>query len=146
MNLPEAISQQTPPTTERCELIYLNGAITADTEEKAFRIYPDPLDARSYYLVKKVDVVGEIYEWNKEELASHGVVGAKVFRVALRYGTDVMVVSYSLQKLGVTIGGEKGPSLLSSETGCQSDSSCSYNCCYKAYPNSYCRCSTCCVA
>jgi len=83
---------------------YLNGGIESDHDQVYFRIYRDPRNRRSYVLLRKADVAGDIYEWTADEIREAGYVGAKVFRVPIRFGTEIQGVSIKVHKVGNPIG------------------------------------------
>lgn len=81
---------------------YLHGAIEPDHAPAYFRLYSNPHHRRSYLLVKKTDVAGDVYEWTGEEARQAGFVGTKVYRVPLQFGTEVQAVSIAIVRVGPT--------------------------------------------
>ncbi len=82
-------------------IISLDGMIAVDPDSTCFRLFRNPNNPRSYLLVKKADVAGDIYEWTAEEKSRAGIVGAKnVHRVPLRFGTKLQQVSIVVYRLG----------------------------------------------
>jgi hypothetical protein len=86
-------------------LLFLDGSLEPDQDAAYFRLYRQPQDRRSYLLIKKADVAGDLYEWTVEEMTQAGFVGAKVYRVPLKFGTELQNVSVTIARLGETIAG-----------------------------------------
>ena len=87
-------------------LLFLDGSVETDGDPAYFRLYRNPQNRRSYLLVKKADVVGDLCEWTAEEVRQAGFVCAKVYRVPLMFGTELQNVSIAIHKLGETIAGD----------------------------------------
>ncbi len=83
-------------------LVYLHGAVESDHDPAYFRLYRIPHDRRSYMLVKKADVAGDLYEWTSEEAHQAGFVGTKVYRVPLQFGTEVQIVAVAIIRVEPT--------------------------------------------
>jgi hypothetical protein len=83
-------------------VFYFHGAIESDHNPAYFRLYSNPHHRRSYMLVKKTDVAGDLYEWTSEETSQAGFIGTKVYRVPLQFGTEVQVVSVAIVRVGPT--------------------------------------------
>lgn len=83
-------------------IAYRHGSIEADHDPAYFRLYANPQNRRTYMLLKKTDVLGDLYEWTTEETRQAGLVGAKRYRVTLKVGTEVQEVFISVRKLGET--------------------------------------------
>ncbi len=81
-------------------ILFLDGAVEADHSAEYLRVYPDPGHRRSYLLVKKADVCGELHVWSAEEIRHAGFIGAKVFRIPLRVGIELQTVSVAVHKFG----------------------------------------------
>ena len=87
-------------------LFFLDGSVEPDHDPAYFRLYRNPQNRRSYLLVKKADVVGDLYEWTAEEMKQAGFVCAKVYRVPLMFGTELQNLSVTIHGLGETIPGD----------------------------------------
>ncbi|MEK6558065.1 MAG: hypothetical protein AABZ14_07180 [Candidatus Margulisiibacteriota bacterium] len=148
MKIEEIAKHAEKPRSTECEVLFLNGVVEQDYEDQLFRLYGEPLNHRSFFLIKKEDVCGEIYEWTQQECLMNGVIGAKMFRVPLRAGTEVMFVNISLQKIGETISGAS-MRVLSETVGCQDTTGCiRYDkyCCTRSAAGQPCYCDNCCLA
>lgn len=142
MNVSDIVGKAKPPGSEKPEIMYLEGEIKPDYEDVVFRLYSEPRDLRSYYLIKKADVAGDIYEWTKEEMVEKGIIGAKMYRVPLRYGTELVFVNITMGKLGITMADSS-----CDQVGCQYCATCTPNtCCTRASAGKPCYCDTCCYA
>ena len=149
MNLNSILTQKDArvPTTQEHGTVYLHGAVEPDHDETMFRLYPDPSDRRSFFIIRREDVGGDFHEWSKEELIQAGFVGAKVFRVPLKHGTVVQSVSVKIQKIGVTISANVPNSRLRERVvgQCYDASDCYSGCCTTASDGN-CYCDRCCYA
>ena len=79
--------------------LFLNGAVEPDTDSEHFRLYQNPDNRRAYFIIKKADVTGELYQWTLEETSSAGFIGVKMYRIPLRYGCEIVTVSVTFEKL-----------------------------------------------
>lgn len=129
------------------KVLFMNGSIEADHDGSLFRLYPDPADRRSYYVLKRADAVGDLHEFSQEEMVQAGFVGAKLFRVALRASCEVQAVSVIVHRLGETIAAwGMGRRLKPAYAGeCEATSGCNSGCCTYA-SNGKCYCDHCCIA
>jgi hypothetical protein len=80
--------------------MYRHGVLEPDHDPSYFRIYRNPRNRRSYSLIKRADVAGEIYEWKPEEALEAGFVGATVHLVPLKFGSEVQHVTIRLERVG----------------------------------------------
>jgi len=116
-----------PATAQDHSLVYLDGLIESDHDSAYFRLYRLPHNRGSYLLLKRSDVVGDPYEWHPEEVRQAGVVGAKMFRVALRTGVEAQRVSVKVYRLREATAGSsrrgRDPSIC-----CCDDSACTEGC------------------
>jgi len=78
-----------PSPVQDHSLIYLTSTIENDHEPAYFRLYRNPSNRRSWLLIKKADVVGDLYEWTADETIQKGFSEAKIHRVSLKVGTKV---------------------------------------------------------
>ena len=92
VKLNDALIDETPRSQSN-EIVRLNGLLTSDPDRKRFRLYPDGSNHQRYYRISKEDVVGDIYEWEKEELAQGGFIGQRRFCIELQKDTNVQFVS-----------------------------------------------------
>jgi len=81
MNLSDALKDAPLPHTGLAEILYLDGEVIADPDNTYFRLYPDSLNHRAYYLIRRADVTGSIHPWDAQELTAAEFVGQKRFRV-----------------------------------------------------------------
>jgi hypothetical protein len=79
--------------------VYRHGAIEPDHDPDYFRIYNNPKNRRSYSLVRKSDLVGDIYELTPEETVQAGFVGTTIYRIPLKIGSDIQHVSVKVHRL-----------------------------------------------
>jgi hypothetical protein len=102
--------------------MYRHGVLEPDHDPTYFRIYSNPRNRRSYSLVKRADVTGEIYEWKPEEALEAGFVGATIHLVPLRFGTEIQRVSIRLERVGergAVKKGAKDDDVCCCDIGCQ---------------------------
>src|SRR5260370_22081866 len=99
----DAVLRAVPKVSEAQDhaVLYLHGAVEADHDAAYFRLYRDPENRRSYLLVKKADVAGDLNEWTAEEARQAGLVGAKVYRVPLKFGAELQKVSVAIHNLEI---------------------------------------------
>jgi len=83
------------------DLIYLEGDLEPDHDKDRFRLYPDAINRMQYFVIRKDDVKGEIYEWEKDELAAAGRPGQTRYRIPLDAKATVQWVSVWSGRLDV---------------------------------------------
>ena len=101
MQLDDLLSKATLATSPDHLTVYLNGSIDLDHDKASFRIYSRPENRRSYLLLKRADVAGEILS-SRRRGDEAGFVASKVHRVPLKFGAEVQRISVSISKLGET--------------------------------------------
>ena len=74
---------RTSPARDQATMFH-QGVVEPDHDPDYFRIYRNPRNRRSYSLIKKVDVAGDIYEWKPEESLQAGFVGVTIHLVPLK--------------------------------------------------------------
>ena len=80
--------------------VYISGAVEPDHDPSHFRVYINPQNRRSYLLLKKTDVAGELYEWTAEETVHASFKGNKIFNIPLCTGTQIQRVSVKIFRAG----------------------------------------------
>ncbi len=129
------------------ETYAIHGLVVPDTAPKHVRIYRDPTNKRSYWLLNVSDIVGDLTEWTSEEKVHAGLIGEKMHKLNIRHGTEIKTVEVTIEKLGESIAGDdlvygSGASV-SGE--CRSSSGCgAQRCC--TVDSRGCRCNACCIA
>lgn len=147
MTIADIVGREQRAAPKNPKVFYLNGAIGRDDEDGLFRLYPDPLSPRSYYVIEADAVVGDVYEWTLEELARQGVVGARMYRVGLLADTMIRSVEITLERVGDSIAGQTAEMLRAplGGGGCRYSRGCrSTKCCTERSRG--CGCNHCCVA
>ena len=145
MNIAEALKRGTDALNENSQVIYLNGSVTKDPQEGFFRLFPEPGNYRSYFVLNAQDVAGDIYEWSTEERVRANLIGTSMLRVPIRLGTTIQSVEINLEKVGETIEGGTSLRPRAGGGGCRHSSGCgSTPCCNES--GTKCYCSYCCVA
>jgi hypothetical protein len=145
MNLTDALNSSRERNNEP-NIFFVHGTLESDPSEGFFRIYTNPDNQRSFYRVREDTVVGEIYEWTAAELVQAGLVGVRVFRVGLRYGTEIQHVVIRFEKMGETIEATSSARMAKRgvNEGCRSADGCaSFECCTGG---DKCVCNNCCIA
>jgi hypothetical protein len=92
--LPNVARSEERQGTDNSRMMYLEGEILPDHDEKAFRLYPAP-QSRNYFLIRKADVQGNY------ETLQKGIIGSRIHRVPLASGTEVMAVE--AERLGISL-------------------------------------------
>lgn len=87
-------------------VVYLRGAVETDHDPAYFRLYRKPQNRRSYLLVKKEDLAGDLHQWSLEETIHAGFVGTTIYNVPVRIGSQVQGVSVTLHKIGELAAGK----------------------------------------
>jgi hypothetical protein len=108
MKLDDILSTKAASPAQDYATLFLNGALEPDTDKDYFRLYRDPNNRGAYLLIRKADVTTEVYEWTAEETGRAGFVGTSMYRVPLRYGCEILVMSVAVKKLGETIARDYG--------------------------------------
>lgn len=149
MDLAAALSSVAPQPSpvESHNTVFLNGSIEPDHDPNHIRLYQNPQNRRSFYLIRKVDVNPTVHEWTASELSQAGFVGARMFRISLAGGTPIHSVDIKIHKIGETVAGDdaSGPRL-SAATGTCYNTSCGTHPCCQVGSDGRCYCSDCCVA
>lgn len=100
MTIDSVLKNMSASVTNDHATVQLKGAIELDHDPAYFRIYPDSRNRRSYSIVKKSDVEGEVYEWSSEEMLSAGFVNSKIYTIPMKSGAEIQRVSVILQRVG----------------------------------------------
>ena len=129
------------------ETYTIHGLVAPDTTPKLIRIYRDPTNKRSYWLLKASDILGDPTEWTTEEKVHAGLVGENMYKLHVRHGTEFQTVEVTIEKLGETLAGDDllygSGANVSGE--CRSSSGCgAQRCC--TVDSRGCRCNACCIA
>ena len=90
-------------------VVYLNGAVEADHDPAYFRLYRSPQNRRSYLVVKKEDLAGDLQEWTPEEATKAGFVGRKIHNVPVKHGAEVQGVLVKMHRIGEPMPGKAKP-------------------------------------
>ncbi|WP_299367203.1 hypothetical protein [Winogradskyella sp.] len=98
------------------DIFKVDGFISSDSNEDYFRLYPAETDKKHYYLIKKDDIAGEIYEWTTEEKSKQLFIDQPRFRIPLKIGTEIIEVKMSTMKVGVK--GEDASAKACCKTSC----------------------------
>lgn len=146
MQIDEVLTQQAKANADaiREDVYYMTGGIAPDPDGSSFRFYHDPSNPRSYIVIDKESIVGDVYPLTDSERAHHGFVKTDVFRVGLPHGTKVKSVSTTIETIGETISAETTLSPRAAGT-CHYTSGCSSKCCTTG-SDGKCYCDTCCIA
>ena len=147
MTLDEALSGRTTVADgSSAALASFEGDIQPDHESEFFRLYPNPNRKNIYYLILKSEA-SDIYKWTTEELSANGLVGQSRYRINLRHGTLVHLVSITqhrvgegkkaTQKVGSRVQASDDCTCLGPDSGCSPDAPCADDCD---------NCSSCCIA
>ncbi len=147
MKIEQIIEKKAFPPKQHAEIFALDGHISADTDPDYIRLYRNPLNGRSYYMIRKADIIGDVYAWTAEEKVHAGMVGYEMYRIRLPYGAEFQTVEVTIEKLGETVAGAELLDGVGGAVGggCRSSSGCgSKPCCVDGSRG--CRCSMCCVA
>ena len=150
MNLQEVLSQETPLISSYPGNFHLSGHLEPDTDPNFVRLYRDAMNKRSYFLIKKEDIEGDIYRWTDQELSQAGFLGQARYRISVKYGTVISSVRVKFLRVGDTIAGDTASRhrrRLSGEPGdCEYSPGCGgHNCCTYA-DDGECYCDDCCEA
>lgn len=124
MKLDEALkaSVKTTPVSDHA-VAFIHGSIETDSDSRYFRLYRHPENRRSYLLIKKDDVAGELHKWSPEEMSHAGFVGSSIHSVPLNIGTQIHAVSVRAHRFGEPINVPSKSS--SAEQVCCCSASCS---------------------
>jgi len=146
MKIDEVLQQQAKLVDHgsRDDVYYMTGGISTDPDGTAFRFYRDPENARSYLLIQKQDVIGDVHALTDLERAQKGFVRDNVFRIAVKHGATVKCIVTTIAKIGETLsaGAPKAPQ---ASGNCIHASDCPHHCCTYA-SDGECYCDTCCIA
>jgi len=150
MKLEEVLQSKPQATHTDVHLYSMNGVIKLDHDNEYIRVYANPVNNSVYFLVKKMDVIGDVYKWSNEELVQIGFVGEEMHRIRLKSGTKVQSIKITLDILGETIDGNilYNPNKIKSgeSVKCKRASGCgAYPCC-EPLEDGRCKCSLCCDA
>lgn len=129
----------------RDDVYQMTGGLAADTDANAFRFFHDPTNPRSYLVINKDDVVGDVYPLTDLERAQNKFVNANVYRIGIAHGTRVKSISLTIETIGETISAEttatpKAAGDCINTSGCGSKKCCTYGSDGKCY------CDDCCIA
>jgi hypothetical protein len=81
-----------------------HGHIEPDEDENKFRLYSDPSDKTTFFLLSKNDVSdAEIYEWTSEERSQAGYRGKPRYTVSLKYGSVIQAISIKYLTVGILV-------------------------------------------
>lgn len=83
---------------------YLNGSLEEHSEDE-IRVYPDEWNKRFFYIVKKQDLLGDVYKWTDSEMSFAGFVGQDRYRIALVFGSTIQSVEITIERIGETLAG-----------------------------------------
>lgn len=120
-----------------------------DATSGLFRLYTIPDNRRTYWLIREEDVVGDVHVWTDDELAKHGHIGIKVFKLAVKAGAHIQIVSSRGERLGETIAANSTPQRASRRAdNCEFTTGCTTGCCTWGYSQGVygCWCDYCCYA
>jgi hypothetical protein len=146
MKIDEILSRATaePVTHQASATHFMNGSIEPDWDKQAFRFHIDPNNRLSYLLIKKTDLLGEVYQWTKEEVAAAGFPGVTMYRISVRHGTEVQDVVVTNAKIGESLSSHT--SLGTAARGeCQHTTGCATGCCTTGQ-GGRCWCDKCCIS
>src|SRR5438876_9273499 len=101
MNIDEVLQQQATVADDgsRDDVYYITGGISADPDGTAFRLYHDPVNARSFLLIDKQDVIGGVHALTNLERTQKGFIRDNVFRIAVKRGTTVKCIQTTIAKI-----------------------------------------------
>jgi hypothetical protein len=147
MNIKEVMSASAVPPKVETEEYTIHGDVTPDTDPNYIRIYRNPSDKRSYWLLRTADIVGDLTKWTPEEKVHAGLFGENMYIFSVRHGTVFQSVEISIEKIGETIAGDDlvfgNP--INAIGECRSSSGCgSKRCCTESSRG--CVCNNCCIA
>lgn len=146
MHIAEVLERSAEASNAHLDVMYLQGVLEKDHDVELFRLYPEPGNYGSYFLIRTDDVAGELKELNRDELLRAGVVGMRVFLVPLRSGTRLLSVEVTRERLGESVEGLSSARLEPvASSGCRATSGCgNRRCCTTR--RGKCRCNSCCIA
>lgn len=115
-------------------------AALAEHDDSNVRLYLDPRNKRTYWIVRQEDIIQELRPLSSEQLAVQGLSGYKMFVIPVRRGAEIQTVVIELHRVGETL----VPGNRSARIGeCVTDQQCSQTCCNVR--TNGCSCSSCCV-
>jgi len=146
MQLQQVLTAMTGQAQSDHKALYLNGAIAVHDQTQSFRLYPDAMNPRKYYVVDSNDVTGDLHEWTASELAHANFAGQKRYRIPLKFHAVVEFVTVEIHRLGETVAGDTDATQ-SLSSDCRSAPGCGGNnpCCTSTNGGP-CYCDTCCVS
>lgn len=119
VKLAEVLKQAKAPLTSDHEVQFVEGFITPDVTEGFTRIYPDVTNRSRYIVLRNDDVGGDLHKFSDVELAHSGFVGQERYRVPIRLGAIVHIVTVSSFRAGM------GRGLTTCGDGCTFNVDCS---------------------
>ena len=145
MKIDEALRQQAKAGAfaAREDVSYMTGGLAPDADGKAFRFFHDSENPRSYLVISKEDVIGDVYQLTEMERTQKGFVGEPVYRIGVAHGTKVTSVDITIEKIGETLAAEMYRVVVPGQ--CYGSKSCTNRCC-RGKDNGKCGCSSCCIA
>ena len=81
------------PAGKDAAVLRLVGDVRPDDCSDSFRLYPNPRNRASFYLIPRQAVRGELHAWSAEELAAAGLAGERCFTVPLFHEAPVQVIT-----------------------------------------------------
>jgi len=149
MNVQDVLQREVDARHESAGIGHLAGSIGRDPQDGYFRLFPEPGNRRSYYLIRVQDVIADLIEWSPEERVHANLIGTPMYLVPLALGTVVQSVEVTVEKIGESI--EACSALRPAETSqrgrCRPSSGCGHSPCCEESLGGFgrCRCSHCCV-
>lgn len=95
VKLSDALATAIPAKHGDIEVTILEGEIGQDPDEAYFRVYPGK-DRYRFFIVKKTDIVGNLYKFSDPEMVHLGFVGQMRYRVKIKFGSVYQSVTVKI--------------------------------------------------